>query len=152
MKRTFAAVATAVVASTSIWLASTPAYAKQDTATIAVTRWTYQGGGKIAVIAKCSYPQDVRVVSSKILPHLVTLRSGGNLLIKVTDKTKPGKYIIALWCETKKGQIDALAEARVKILMVLPEFHQPSAPALPRHFKANVTVSSGPPVVAKTKK
>ncbi len=154
MKRTFAAVITAVLA--MAWLATGPAYAKpkpkppaQDSATIKVApKWTYQGGGKLAVIARCSYRQDSRVVASKMLPRAVNLHGHPDLLINVTGKTKPGKYAIALWCVTRKGQVDALDMAWVKIVKRMPDFQQPSAPPLPRHFKANVTVQSGPPVAA----
>lgn len=152
MKRTVAAIGTAVVASTSIWLASAPADAKpkpkppkQDIATIRVVpKWTYEGGGKVAVMTKCSYRQDLRVVSSKMLSGPVEVRGSGNLLIQVTGKTKPGKYTIALSCVTKAGQVDALAVTRVKVLKVLAYWNQPPAPPLPKHFKANVTVQSGP--------
>lgn len=150
MKRTLAAAAAAAVACTSIGLAAAPAEAKSrprpDIATIKVVPgWTYQGGGHFAVTAKCSYRQDLPVVWSKMLPRPVNLRHGGNLLIRVTDKTTPGKYAIVLWCVTKNGQVDALAMQRVKVLKRLPNWNQPFEPALPRHFKANVTVQSGPP-------
>ncbi len=162
MKRTFAAVVTAVLASTSIWLAAGPADAKpsppkppppQDSATIKVVpEWTYRGDGKLAVIAKCSYRQDLRVIWSRMLPRPVNLRGGGNLLIRVTNKTKPGKYSIAFWCVTKKGAVDAMDMTRVKVVERLPGWRQPPAPPLPRHFKANVTVSTGPAVVVKPKR
>ena len=161
MKRTFAAVVTAVLASTSIWLAAGPADAKpsppkpppQDSATIKVVpEWTYRGDGKLAVIAKCSYRQDLRVIWSRMLPRPVNLRGGGNLLIRVTNKTKPGKYSIAFWCVTKKGAIDAMDMTRVKVVKRMPGWRQPPAPPLPRHFKANVTVSTGPAVVVKPKR
>jgi hypothetical protein len=158
MKRIFAAVITVMMASASIWLAAAPAYAKpkppkppkMDVATIQVVpKWTYQGGGKLAVITKCSDRQDLRVVSSKMLPHPVNLRGTASLLIRVTDKTKPGKYAIALWCVTKKGQVDALDVKTVKILGRLKGWKQRPAPPLPRCFMATVTVQSGPPVVRK---
>ncbi len=162
MKRTFAAVVTAVLASTSIWLAAGPADAKpsppkppppQDSATIKVVpEWTYRGDGKLAVIAKCSYRQDLRVIWSRMLPRPVNLRGGGNLLIRVTNKTKPGKYSIAFWCVTQKGAVDAMDMTRVKVVERLPGWRQPPAPPLPRHFKANVTVSTGPAVVVKPKR
>ena len=161
MKRTFAAVVTAVLASTSIWLAAGPADAKpsppkpppQDSATIKVVpEWTYRGDGKLAVIAKCSYRQDLRVIWSRMLPRPVNLRGGGNLLIRVTNKTKPGKYSIAFWCVTKKGAVDAMDMTRVKIVKRLPGWRQPQAPPLPRHFKAKVTVCTGPAVVVKPKR
>lgn len=157
MKRTLAAAAATALACTSIWLAAAPAYAKPkqkaDVATIKVVPgWTYQGGGHFAVTAKCSYRHDLPVVWSKMLPRPVDLRHGGNLLIHVTDKTKPGKYSISLWCLTKKGQVDAFGTQLVKVLMRLPNWIQPSEPGLPRHFKANVTVQSGPPAKVNMKK
>src|SRR6202034_3822330 len=109
----------------------------------------YQGGGKLAVITKCSDRQDLRVVSSKMLPHPINLRGTQSLLIRVTDKTNPGKYAIALWCVTKKGQVDALDVKTVKILKRLHGWKQRPAPALPKCFMPAVTVQSGPPVVKK---
>ncbi len=159
MKRTFAAAVTVAMAGASVWLATAPADAKptppkppeMDSATIKVVpKWTYQGDGKLAITTRCSQRQDLHVVSSTMLPHLLALRGGGNLLIRVTGKTKPGKYSIALWCVPKKGPVDSLDMAWVKIVKRMPPFKQPPTPALPRHFKANVTVSSAPPVVKKT--
>jgi hypothetical protein len=162
MKRTFAAVITAVTASTSIWLAAS-AYA--DAATVAhakpklpsapsaalhvVPRWTYQHGGKLAVIATCSERRDIRVVSSKMLPHPVVLRKGGNLLIKIGNKTNPGKYVITLWCANSHHLIDALDVKQIKILKRFGRFKQPAQPGLPKHFKANVTTTAGPPAPAR---
>jgi hypothetical protein len=166
MKRTFfAAVVAAVTASTQIWLAG-PETATAATAATArprppaapsatlrvVPKWTYQDGGKIAVIAACSQRADLRVVTSKMLPSPVTLSKGGNLLIKLTHKTHPGKYSIMLFCMGKNKQIDSVAMKSVKILKVLSGFRQPPQPALPKHFKPNVTVSSGPPAPAKHRK
>jgi hypothetical protein len=37
-------------------------------------------------------------------------------------------------------------------MTLLPPFNQPTAPALPRNFKATATVSSAPPVVKKATK
>ena len=82
----------------------------------------------------------------------VTLRKGGNLLIKLTHKTHPGKYAIMLFCMGKNKQIDAMDMKSVKILKLLGGFWQPDPPALPKHFKPNVTVSSGPPAPAKHRK
>jgi hypothetical protein len=157
MKRTFAAIAATALASTSIALAAAPAEAKtkppaQDTATIRVVpRWTYQGG-RLAVLTKCTYRQDNGTVWSSMLPKPVTLHGSGNVLIRVTKKTKPGKYTIAVWCATKKGLIDAFEETKVRILLILPGWKQPSAPPLPKHFKAKVTVPSGPPAPKPKKK
>ena len=95
MKRTFAAAVAAVTASTSVWL----------TATLRVVpRWTYQDGGKLAVIAGCSQRGDVPVISSKLLPWPVRMSKGRSLLIKVTGKTKPEKYEIVLLCEDKHNR------------------------------------------------
>lgn len=154
MKRTLAAAITALMAGTSIWLASAPADARSKpaepqvnhSATIkALTRWTYQGDGKLAVTANCSQRRDLAVVRSKMLPYPVKLRHGGDLLINVTDKTKPGKYAIALTCAPKGGQVNAADVMSVKIMKRLAPFKQPRTPALPRHFHASVTVRSGPP-------
>ncbi len=51
-----------------------------------------------AVITACPQRAGAHVVTSKLLPRPVTMRKGGNLLIKVTDKTNPGKYRIMLLC------------------------------------------------------
>lgn len=156
MKRTFAAVITAVTAGTSIWLAAAPAdatHAKPKPASVphatiqVVPQWTYQGGGKLAVIATCSQRRDVRVITSKMLRHPVILHKGGKLLIKVTKKTNPGKYAMTLWCVNAHGQVDAQDIKAVKIYKRLGHFRQ-LAPALPKHFKATVTVESGPPAPA----
>jgi hypothetical protein len=114
-----------------------------------VPGWTYLGSGRLAVITSCSRRGDVRVVGSKLLPRPVTLSKGPNLEIKITDKTRPGKYAINLFCIGKNKQIDSAATKKVRILKVLGAFQQPDAPRLPKHFKPNVTVSSGPPPPAK---
>ena len=112
MKRPFAAVIAAVTASTSIWLAASAdaasvtwlAHAKPTPPPVpsamlhVVPKWTYQHGGKLAVITTCSERRDLRIVTSTMLRYPVILRKGGNLLIKVANKTNPGKYIITLWC------------------------------------------------------
>lgn len=155
MKRTFAAIAATALASTSIALATAAAEAKtktpaQDTATIRVVpKWTYQGG-KLAVITKCAYRQDNGTVRSSMLPKPVTVGGSGNVLIRVTKKTSPGKYTIGFWCAAK-GLIDAFEETTVKILKTMPGWKQPSAPSLPKHFKAKVTVQSGPPAAKPEK-
>jgi hypothetical protein len=159
MKRTLAAAITALMAGTSIWLASAPAEARSTppkppvshSATIkALTRWTYQGDGKLAVTASCSQRRDLAVVRSKMLPYPVKLRHGGNLLINVTDKTKPGKYAITLTCGPKGGRVNAVDAMSVKIMKRLTPFKQPRTPALPRHFHASVTIRSGPAAVRAT--
>ena len=111
--------------------------------------WTYQDGGKIAVIAACSERADLRVVTSKMLPSPVTLSKGGKLLIKLTHKTHPSKYAIMLFCTGKNKQTDVLDMKSVRIRELLAGFRQPDPPALPKHFTPNVTVSSGPPAPAK---
>lgn len=160
MKRTFAAVITAVTAGISIWLGTVGTAAAAGagprppapSATLRVMpKWTYQGGGRLAVITACSQRADAHVVTSKLLPRPVTMRKGENLLIKVTDKTNPGKYRIMLLCVGKHQQIDAADIKSVRILKVLGAFSQPAQPTLPKHFKPNVTVSSGPPAPAKKK-
>jgi hypothetical protein len=147
------------MAGTSIWLATAPADARTKppkppvnySATIKVLpKWTYQGDGMLAVTATCSQRLDLPVVTSKMLPYPVALPHGGNLLINVTNKTKPGKYEITLWCVPKNGRVDALGMMPVKIMKRLLPFKQPRTPALPRHFKANATVYSGSPAVKKT--
>jgi hypothetical protein len=154
MKRTFAA-AVAVTASTSIWLAAAPAYGGPESppmprATIQVVpEWTYQGGGKLAVITACSQRGDIRVLTSTLLRHPVVLR-GANLLIRVTSKTKPQKYAITLWCAAKSGRVDAMDVTWVTVLKRLPGWKQRPAPDLPPHFKPNMTVQSGPPAAVKT--
>jgi hypothetical protein len=107
--------------------------------------WTYAGGGKLAVTASCSQRGDQRVVGSKMLARPVTLGKGPNLLIKLTDKTHPGKYTINLFCIGKNKQIDSAVLKKVRILKLLGGFWQPDAPRLPKHFRADVTVSTGPP-------
>jgi hypothetical protein len=103
-----------------------------------VPGWTYQGSGKLAVITACSQRGDVPVVGSKLLPKPVTLRTGHNLEIKITDKTRPGKYTINLFCTRKAGNrqlIDSAAMKRVQVLKILGGFWQPDQPGLPKQFK-----------------
>jgi hypothetical protein len=120
-----------------------------STALHVVPKWTYQHGGKLAVIATCSERRDVRVITSRMLRHPVILRKRGNLLIKVANKTNTGKYTIILWCVNSHGLIDAMDAQQVKILKRLGRFKQPTPPGLPKHFKAIVTVTAGPPAPAK---
>jgi len=108
-----------------------------------VPGWTYQGTGKLAVIASCSPRGDVPVIKSSMLPGPFALRQGHNLLIKVTGKTRPGRYEINLYC-TGKHQIDSAAMRKVRILKVLPAFQQPAAPGLPKGFRPDAVVSTGP--------
>ena len=107
--------------------------------------WIYQDGGKLAVIADSSQRGDVRVISSKLLPRPVRMSKGSSLLIKITGKTKPGKYAIALRCEDKHNQPDSVDVKTVRIYKVLGASRQPDQPGLPSAFKPDVTVSSGPP-------
>jgi hypothetical protein len=161
LKRTFAAAVTAVTASTSMCLAGTmaasaavarPAPSAPSATLRIVPRWTYQGGGKLAVITGCSQRGDTRVISSKMLPRSIRMSKGRNLLIKVTGKTKPGKYKFVLLCEDKHKQPDSVDVKTVRIYKVLRAFQQPDQPLLPSHFKPDVTVSSGPPPAAHHKK
>ena len=79
--------------------------------------WTDQGSGKLAVITACSQRGDVPVAGSKMLPKPVTMRTGHNLEIKVTGKTRPGRYTINLFCTRKAGQrqvIDSAARKGVR--------------------------------------
>jgi hypothetical protein len=73
------------------------------------------------------------------------MSKGSSLLTKITGKTKPGKYAIALLCEDKHNQPDSVDVKTVRIYKVLGAFQQPDQPALPSAFKPDVTVSSGPP-------
>jgi hypothetical protein len=157
MKRTLAAAVTAgVIMGLAGAAPTTPAWAKpprpapMPRATLhVVPGWAYSGSGRLAVIASCSQRGDLRVIGSTLLPRPVTLRKGPDLLIKITNKTRPGKYTINLFCTGKHQQIDSVAAKKVRILKVLAAFWQPDQPRLPKHFKPDVTVSSGPPVKAK---
>jgi hypothetical protein len=80
------------------------------------------------------------------------MSKGRNLLIKVTRKTKPGKYVIVLLCERKHKLPDSVDVKTVRIYKVLGAFQQPDQPALPPHFKPDVTVSSRPPAPHHKKK
>ena len=167
MKRTIAAAVAAVTASTSMWLAATTTASATTAASAAMARparpapsatprvvpsWTYQDGGKLAVVAGCSQPGDARVISSKLLPRPIRMTKGKNLLIKLTGKTKPGKYTIVLLCEDKHQVPDSVDVKSVRIYTVLGAFQQPDQPLLPDHFTPDVTVSAGPPAAAHPKK
>jgi hypothetical protein len=71
---------------------------------------------------------------------------------KLTGKTKPGKYTIALLCEDKHQVPDSVDVKSVRIYTVLGAFQQPDQPLLPNHFTPDVTVSAGPPAAAHPKK
>jgi hypothetical protein len=151
MKRTLAVTAVAgalagtlLAAPAASAAASGPAPMPYATLSV-VPGWTYQGGGRLAVIAFCSRRGDRGVVGSKMLSRPVTLRKGRDLLIKITHKTRPGEYNINLFCIEKHRQIDSAATKRVRILEVLSGFMQPAQPRLPKGFKPDVTVSTGPP-------
>ena len=170
LKRTIAAAIAAVTASTSMWLAASAASAAAAAGATAATAagataarpgapgpsatlrvvpgWTYQDGGKLAVIAGCSQRGDVRVINSNLLPRPVRMSKGKNLLIKLIGKTKPGKYAIALLCEDKHQVPDSVDVKSVRIYTVLGAFQQPDQPLLPDHFRPDVTVSAGPPPAA----
>jgi hypothetical protein len=162
LKRTIAAAIAAVTAGTSMWLAASAAGAAPAAGATAATPpsatlrvvpgWTYQDGGKLAVIAGCSQPGDVRVIGSKLLPRPIRMSKGKNLLIKLTGKTKPGKYAIALLCEDKHQVPDSVDVKWVRIYTVLGAFQQPDQPVLPNHFTPDVTVSAGPPAAAHPRK
>jgi hypothetical protein len=143
MKRAFAA---AAAASALMGLAAVPAYAKPaprpPTATLTVApKWTYLDGGQFAVTARCSVRSNLRVVFSPLLYHPVTVPGAGNLLIRVTGQTKPGKYTIGLLCVDRHSQADAVA---VKTVTVRKQLFSWTAgpPSLPRHFKPNLTVQT----------
>ena len=162
LKRTIAAAIAAVTAGTSMWLAASAAGAATAAGATAarpgsptpsaalrvVPGWTYQDGGKLAVIAGCSRRGDVHVIGSKLLPRPVRMSKGKNLLIKLIGKTKPGKYTIALLCEDKHQVPDSVDVKSVRIYTVLGAFQQPDQPFLPDHFTPDVTVSAGPPPAA----
>src|SRR5882724_8667538 len=136
LKRTIAAAIAAAIAAvtagTSMWLAASAAGAATAAGATAarpgpppsatlrvVPGWTYQDGGKLAVIAGCSQRGDVRVIGSKLLPRPVRMSKGKSLLIKVTGKTKPGKYTIVLLCADKHKQPDSVDVQKVRIYKVL---------------------------------
>jgi hypothetical protein len=85
------------------------------------------------------------------VPRPIRMSKGRNLLVKVTGKTKPGKYKIVLLCEDKHKP-DSVDVKTVRIYKVLRAFQQPDQPLLPSHFKPDVTVSSGPAPAAHHKK
>jgi len=147
MQRTIAAFGAAVAAAGSMWLATAPAYAKPvpkpPTATLRIMpQWTYLGGGEFAVTAKCSAGKDSRVIFSRLLYRPVVVPGAGNLLIRVTGKTKPGKYAIGLECVDGR-QPDAVTFKTVTVRKQLPGWGPASPPALPRNFKPNLIVQTG---------
>lgn len=146
MKRTIAAVVTAVAATGSMWLATAPAYAKPapkpPTATLRIMpQWTYLGGGELAVTTKCSVRKDLRVIFSPLLYRPVVVPGAGNLLIRVTGKTRPGKYAIGLECVDQR-QVDAVVIKTVTVRKQLAGWTG-SPPSLPRHFKPDLIVQTG---------
>jgi hypothetical protein len=149
MKRAFAAAVTAVAASTSMWLATVPAYAagaapKQPTATLMVApRWTYSDGGEFAVTAKCGVRSDMRVVFSPLLYRPVVVPGAGRVLIRVTGKTAAGKYRIGLLCVNKRDQADAVNIKTVTVRKQLAGWSMTAPPRMPRHFRPDLTVQTG---------
>ena len=146
MQRTIAAFGAAVAAAGSMWLATAPAYAKPapkpPTATLRIMpQWTYLGGGEFAVTTKCSVRKDLRVIFSPLLYRPVVVPGAGNLLIRVTGKTKPGKYPIGLECVDQR-QVDAVVFTKVTVRKQLAGWTG-SPPSLPRHFKPDLTVQTG---------
>jgi hypothetical protein len=147
MKRTIAAVVAAVAATGSISLATAPAYAKPaprpPTAALRIMpRWTYLGGGEFAVATKCSARKDLRVIFSPLLYRPVVVPGAGKLLIRVTGKTKPGRYAIGLECVGRR-QVDAAVIKTVTVRKQLAGWIVASPPSLPRHFKPDLTVRTG---------
>ena len=143
MKRTIAAV---VAAAGSMWLATAPAYAKPapkpPTATLRIMpQWTYLGGGELAVTTQCSVRKDLRVIFSRLLYRPVVVPGAGNLLVRVTGKTRPGKYAIGLECVDRR-QVDAVAIKTVTVRKPLAGWTG-SPPSLPRHFKPDLIVQTG---------
>lgn len=147
MKRTIAAVVTVVVATGLTWLATAPAYAKPapkpPAATLRIApRWTYLGDGNFAVATKCSVRKDLRVLFSPLLYRPVVVPGAGKVLIRVTGKTKPGKYAIGLECVDQR-QVDAVVIKTVTVRRQLADWIIASPPSLPRHFKPDLTVQTG---------
>ena len=161
MKRTLAAVAaagasilpaTALLATALLTallaaalLGAAPAYAKPaPKAALAITpRWTYVADGEFAVVAQCPARADRRVVFSRLLYRPVTVPGAGRLLILVTGKTKPGTYTIGLLCAGAHGRADAAELKTVTVRKQLAGWIMVSPPALPRHFKPDLTVQTG---------
>jgi hypothetical protein len=144
MKRTAGAVVAAAVASTSIWLATAPAYAKMTPTArlVAAPQWTYLNGGKFAITATCSERKDLRIVFSRLLYRPVVVPGAGRLLMRVTGKTRAGKYSIGLECVRSNGQVDAVAFTTLTVRKRLSGWPTGSPPALPPHFKPDLTVQT----------
>jgi hypothetical protein len=150
MKRSFAALA-AMAVSVSMGLATTPAYAnpahakrgpKPQTASLLTTpQWTYSDGGEFAITAKCSASKDLRVIFSPLLYRPVAVPAGGKVLMRVTGKTKPGKYHLGLECVSHSGQVGAVAFRTLTVRKQLSGWSTVS-PGLPRHFKPDLTVQT----------
>jgi hypothetical protein len=147
MKRAIASVVAAVAATGLISLATVSAYAKPaprpPTATLRIMpQWTYLDGGEFAVTTKCSAGKDLRVIFSPLLYRPVVVPGAGNLLVRVTGKTKPGKYAIGLEC-VSQHQVDAVVIKTVTVRKQLADWIVASPPSLPRHFKPDLTVQTG---------
>jgi hypothetical protein len=156
MKRTWTAAISAAIAGTSIGLAGAPAYAmpKPQAEPMPSARlWiqpskTYAGGGQFGVMSWCSQHQDLRVIITPILPHAVNLHKTGPLLIKVTNKTRPGQYNVTLWCINSQHQTDAIDVTQVTVQTRLKGWKQHWA-GLPEHFRPTVMANSAPPPAPK---
>jgi hypothetical protein len=141
MKRTWTAAISAAIAGTSIGLAGAPAYAmpKPQAEPMPSARlW----------IQPCSQHQDLRVIITPILPHAVNLHKTGPLLIKVTNKTRPGQYNVTLWCINSQHQTDAIDVTQVTVQTRLKGWKQHWA-GLPEHFRPTVMANSAPPPAPK---
>jgi hypothetical protein len=157
MKRTLAAVAAAgasILLATAFLAtallatalpATAPAYAKPvPKAALTITpRWTYVADGEFAVVAQCPARADRRVIFSRLLYRPVTVPGAGRLLILVTGKTKPGTYTIGLLCAGAHGWADAADVKTITVRKQLAGWIMVSPPALPRHFKPDLTVQTG---------
>ena len=146
MQRTISALGAVMAAAGSMWLATVPAYAKPapkpPTATLRIMpQWTYLGDGEFAVTTKCSERKDLRVIFSPLLYRPVVVPGAGNLLIRVTGITKPGKYAIGLECVDAR-QVDAVTFKTVAVRRQLAGFTG-SPPSLPRNFKPDLIVATG---------
>jgi hypothetical protein len=136
----------AVAAAGSTWLATAPASAKPAPKPPAATlrimpQWTYLGGGEFAVTTKCLARKDSRVIFSHLLHRPVVVPGAGNLLIRVTGKTKPGKYAIGLECADGR-RVDAVTVKTVTVRKQLPGWIT-APPSLPRNFKPDLIVRTG---------
>lgn len=84
------------------------------------------------------------MILTPILPHAVEMPKTGPLVVKVTDKTKPGTYTINLLCVNSHHRTDAMDTVTVTIQLRMKGWKQHWQP-LPRNFDPAATVNSGPP-------